>query len=158
MQSQLAYLVRRDAQSINMAVVATDSTSGKFAGIDILRYTNQRADCVTIECKGKEPGGVPSLEDAQDWIRRLPVFLSYLKAVNREATVSLELWTSGEIANDPLAYLTREKANRTKNPIAWRVGQDVLALAASGKEKAIADALKQHFLHYPLAKVVPAAP
>lgn len=153
-----AYLVRRDAQSINMAVVATDPTSGKFADIDILKYTNQRADCVTIECKGKEPGGILSLEEAQEWIRRLPIFLSYLKSVNRESTVSLELWTSGEIADDALAYLTREKANRTKNPIAWRAGKDVLALATSGKEKAIADALKQHFLHHPLAKVVPAAP
>jgi hypothetical protein len=112
---------------------------------------------VAIECKGKEPGGALSLEEAQDWIRRLPSFLSHLKAINREATVSFELWTSGAIAGDALLYLAREQSNRTKNTIAWRAGKDVLALAAAGKEKAIADALKQHFLHHPLSKATPVA-
>lgn len=147
-----AYLIRRDAQSINMGVVASDPATGKVADIDILKYTNQRADCVAIECKGKVPGGALSLEEVQDWIRRLPTFLAYLKAINREATVSFELWTTGEIADDALLYLVREQANRTKNPIAWRAGKDVLALATLGKEKAIADALKQHFLYHPLSK------
>lgn len=147
-----AYLIRRDAQSINMGVVASDPATGKVADIDILKYTNQRADCVAIECKGKEPGGALSLEEAQDWIRRLPTFLAHLKAVNREATVSFELWTTGEIADDALLYLAQEQANRTKNRVAWRSGKDILALATAGKEKAIADALKQHFLHHPLSK------
>ena len=147
-----AYLIRRDAQSINMGVIASDPTTGKVADIDILKYTNQRADCVAIECKGKEPGGKLSLEEAQDWIRRIPTFLSHLKAISREATVSFELWTSGEIADDALLYLAREQSNRTKNTIVWRAGKDVLTLATAGREKAIADALKQHFLHHPLSK------
>lgn len=146
-----AYLVRRDAQSINMGVKAVDPTSGKVADIDILKYTSQRSDCVAIECKGKEPGGVLSLEEVQDWIRRLPVFLSHLKAINREATVSFELWTSGELAPDALLYLQREQSNRTKNTISWRAGREVLALAVEGKEKSIADALKQHYFNHPLS-------
>lgn len=147
-----AYLVRRDAQTISMGVRASDSTTGKVADIDILKFTSQSADCVAIECKGKEPGGKLSLEEAQDWIRRLPTFLAHLKANNHEATVSFELWTSGEIADDALLYLAREQTKRTKNRIAWRAGKDVLALATAGREKAIADALKQHFLHHPLSK------
>lgn len=148
-----AYIVRRDAQSINMGVVASDPSTGKVADIDIVKFTSQGADCVAIECKGKEPGGVLSLEEAQDWVRRLPIFLAHLKALNREAVVSFELWTSGEFADDALLYLTREKTNRTKNPIAWRAGKDVLALAIAGKEKAITNALKEHFLHHPLSKL-----
>lgn len=151
-----AYLVRRDAQSINMGVKATDPTTGKSADIDILKYTNQLADCVAIECKGKEPGGTLSLEEAQDWIRRLPTFFSHIRAGNREAAVSFELWTSGEIATDALVHLKREKANRTRTSISWRAGKDILSLAVKGKEKAITDALKQHFFHHPLAKIPPA--
>lgn len=153
-----AYLIRRDAQSINMGVKAAEPSTGKLADIDILKFTNQFADCVAIECKGKEPGGTLTLEEAQEWIRRLPTFFSHLRAVNREATVAFELWTSGEIAADALAYLTQEQVKRTKNPISWRAGKDVLSLAVRGKEKAIAEALKQHFLHHPLAKLRPPVP
>lgn len=152
-----AYLVRRDAQSINMGVKATDASTGKVADIDILKFTNQHADCVAIECKGKEPGGALSLEEAQDWIRRLPTFLSHIRAGSREAVVSFELWTSGDVEADALEYLTREQAKRTKNPINWRSGKDILALAIKGKERAITDALKQHFFHHPLSKVTPPA-
>lgn len=151
-----AYLVRRDAQNISMGVIASDRTTGKVADIDILKYLNQNSDCVAIECKGKEPGGTLSLEEAQDWIRRLPTFLAHIKATSREAKVSFELWTSGVIAEDALAYLLDEQSKRTKHPIAWRAGKDVLLLATGGREKAIADALKQHFLHHPLSRVVPA--
>lgn len=150
-----AYLVRRDAQSINMGVKATDISTGKVADIDILKYTNQLSDCVAIECKGKEPGGMLSLEEAQDWIRRLPTFLSHIRAANRDAAVSFELWTSGEIEADALAYLTREQTKRTKTPIRWRAGANILSLAIKGKEKAITEALKQHFFHHPLSKVHP---
>ncbi|MDB5792363.1 MAG: hypothetical protein JWQ80_2387 [Massilia sp.] len=153
-----AYLIRRDAQSINMGVKATDISTGKVADIDILKYTNQLSDCVAIECKGKEPGGTLSLEEAQDWIRRLPTFFSHIRAGNREAAVSFELWTSGEIDADALAYLTREQTKRTKTPISWRAGKDILSLAVKGKERAITDALKQHFFHHPLSKVTPPAP
>jgi hypothetical protein len=151
-----AYLVRRDAQSINMGVKATDPTTGKVADIDILKYTNQLADCVAIECKGKEPGGTLAPEEAQDWIRRLPTFFSHIRACNREAAVSFELWTSGEIEADALAYLKQEQKNRTRTPISWRAGKDILSLAVKGKEKAITEALKQHFFHHPLAKIPPA--
>jgi len=153
-----AYLIRRDAQSINMGVKATDISTGKVADIDILKYTNQLSDCVAIECKGKEPGGMLSLEEAQDWIRRLPTFFSHIRAGNREAAVSFELWTSGEIEADALAYLRREQTKRTKTPISWRAGKDILSLAVKGKERAITDALKQHFFHHPLSKVTPPPP
>ena len=73
--------------------------------------------------------------------------------------MSFELWTSGEIEPEALAYLTREQTNRTKTPISWRAGKDILTLATEGKEKAIADALKKHFFHHPLAKMpTPPAP
>jgi hypothetical protein len=57
-----AYLVRRDAETINMGVVATDASAGKVADIDIQHFTSQRSDGVAIECEGKERGGCFSLE------------------------------------------------------------------------------------------------
>jgi hypothetical protein len=150
-----AYLVRRSAQSINMGVKAVDPANGKAADIDILKFTNQTSECVAIECKGKEPGGVLTLEEAQEWIRRLPIFQAYLRPMPhlREATLSFELWTSGAISPDALQYLSKEKVKRTKFPISWLDGRDVLKVATSGKEKVIADALKQHFLEHALASV-----
>ena len=46
-----------------------------------------------------------------------------------------------------------KKAKRTKAPIAWKDGLAVLALANSGKEKAMVDAFQEHFLKHPLAEI-----
>lgn len=62
----------------------------------------------------------------------------------RRFNVTLELWTSGEIADDVSLYLAQEQSKRTKNTISWRSGKDVLALAVAGKKKSTA-ALKQLF-------------
>lgn len=151
-----AYLIRRDAVSIDMGKHARDPETGKGADIDILKFTHQQAECVAIECKGKVPGGTLSLDEAQDWIRRLPIFRAYLRSQPHlhEAKLSFELWTSGTFDADALDYLGKEKAKRTKYPIAWKEGTEILALAHKGKEKAIADALNQHFIKHPLMEVM----
>jgi len=101
------------------------------------------------------PGGTISLSEVEDWIRRLPIFQAYLRSQNhlRETKLSFELWTSGTFDKDALEYLAEEKKKRIKFPIAWKDGDDVLDLARKGKEKAITDALKQHFFKHPLADV-----
>jgi len=150
-----AYLVRRDSVSIDMGIRAYDVKTGKNADIDILKFTSHQAECVSIECKGKVPGGTISLSEVEDWIRRLPIFQAYLRSQNhlRETKLSFELWTSGTFDKDALEYLAEEKKKRIKFPIAWKDGDDVLDLARKGKEKAITDALKQHFFKHPLADV-----
>ena len=42
---------------------------------------------------------------------------------------------------------------RVKAKIDWKDGDAVLALARAGKEKALADALNQHFFRHPFAEV-----
>lgn len=150
-----AYLVRRDAVSIDMGKRARDPKTGKTADIDILKFTSQNAECVAIECKGKIPGGSVTLEEAQDWIRRLPIFQAHLRAQShlKEANLAFELWTSGAFDSDALDYLNIEKTKRIKFPITWKNGLDVLAVAHKAKEKAIADALNQHFIKHPLVEV-----
>lgn len=157
----VAYLVRRTAVSIDMGVRATDPDTGKTADIDILGFTNQASNCIAIECKGRKPGGTVSLKEVEDWVRRLPIFTAHLRNQPnfRESKIQFELWTSGEFDPDAKALLEREKAKRIRHPISWMEGNDVLKLAAKGKEKTIANALREHFLRHPLSEaVVPPAP
>lgn len=156
----VAYLVRRTAVSIDMGVRATDPETGKTADIDIRGFTNQASDCIAIECKGRKPGGTVTLKEVEDWIRRLPIFTAHLRNQShlRESKIKFELWTSGEFDSDAKALLEREKAKRIKYPISWMEGEDVLKFATEGKEKAIANALREHFLRHPLSEVVAAIP
>lgn len=151
-----AYLIRRNAVSIDMGKRARDSKTGKTADIDILKFTSQQAECVAIECKGKVPGGTVSLSETQDWIRRLPIFQNYLRSQTnlQESKLSFELWTSGTFDEDALDYLAKEKTKRIKFPIAWMDGANILALAHKGKEKAVADALNEHFIKNPIKEVM----
>ncbi|MHA6645695.1 hypothetical protein [Mesorhizobium sp. A623] len=149
------YLARRDAVSIDMGVRATDPATGKTADIDIQKVTSQASSVTAIECKGKEPGGVLEKGEVEEWLRKIAIMRSHYRAhpVFREAEVHFELWTSGTIQLDALALLNEEKAKRVKATIAWKDGQDVMALARKHKEKSIADALNQHFITHPLADI-----
>ena len=152
-----AYLARRDAVSIDMGVRATDPESGAQADIDVLKITAQSAECVAIECKGKEPGGTVSDEEVGKWLSKIRTILAHLRAQPhlKESRPSFELWTSGEFTTDALARLTAEQKRRTKFPIRWKDGHKILELATTHKEKAIGDALRQHFLNNPLSHVQP---
>jgi len=147
-----AYLIRKDAVSIDMGRLARDPKSGKTADIDILKFTNQQAECVAIECKGKVPGGSVSLEEAEEWVRRLPIFQAYLRSLShlQEAKLSFELWTSGTFDIDARQYLEKEQGKRKKFPIKWKDGDGVIKISKEYKEKSITDALKEHFMKHPL--------
>lgn len=148
-----AYLARRDAVSIDMGVVARDK-DGKSADIDVLKFTSQHSSCVAIECKGKEPNGVVTLKEVEGWLRKIPIIQSHLISQShlREACLSFELWTTGTFTSDARVLLVAEEKKRKKMPIAWRDGPAILQLSIAHKEKAITDALRQHFLAHPLSQ------
>jgi hypothetical protein len=150
------YLARRDAVSIDLGVTAVDPQSGKRADIDVQKVAAQASSVTAIECKGKTPGGVVTLEEVETWLRKLPIIKSHYRAQSnfRESELICELWTSGVFAPDALERLEAEKAQRTRMKIYWKDGAAILALAVAGKEKAMSDALYQHFLKHPLAEVV----
>jgi hypothetical protein len=149
-----AYLLRRSSVSIDIGRNAYDERTGKRADIDILAVTHQSASCTLIECKGKQPGGVVQVDEVDDWLKRIPTFNAYIQSQQtlREADRRFELWTSGTLSPDALALLSEQKVLRTRFPIDWKDGQQVLALAREGKEKAISDTLFEHFLRHPLAE------
>lgn len=150
-----AYLSRRDAVSIDMGIKARDPTTGMSADIDILKVTAMGASVTCIECKGKEPGGAVTKGEVEEWLRKTAIMKAHLAVQYsfREAEKRFEIWTSGTFDADALTLLTAEQARRTKSPIGWKDGRDVLAIATAGKEKAMADALQQHFLKHPLQEV-----
>lgn len=153
-----AYLIRRDAISIDMGVRATDPITKEQADIDVLKVSQMAAEFVAIECKAREPGGTVSIEEVTHWLGKLKVMQSYLRQNrDREAELKFEIWTTGDFTPDALHLLQKEKKRRTKYPIDWKTGKDLAAYATNMREKAVADVLKQHFLKHPLTVVVPPA-
>lgn len=150
-----AYLIRRTGGSIDMNITARDPATGSTAEIDVQQVANQASDVVAIESKGKEPGGVLSLEEVETWLKKTAIWRAHYRShpTLHDSKLRFEIWTSGTIAPDALALLQKEKVERTKVPIDWKDGQAVLDVARKGKEKAIADALRQHFLNHPFADV-----
>lgn len=153
-----AYLARRDGVWIDMGVRAIDSKTGAKADIDVLKMVKHNLECVAIECKGREPGGVVSVEEVDTWLRKIGVITAHLRYRFPDAAISCELWSSGDFTPDALARMDAEKARRTRFPIRWKTGKDVLTMARGLREKAMADALEQHFVGHPLVSVIAGDP
>lgn len=149
------YLARRDSVSIDLGIRARDPKTGRQADIDVQAVKAHSTAVTVIECKGKAPGATVSADEVQEWIDKLPVIHAHYKVHSslREAQLTCELWTSASFEPDALALLNSEKVKRVKRPIGWKDGAAVVTLAATAKEKAIADALYQHFVKHPLARV-----
>jgi hypothetical protein len=149
----VAYIIRQEG-NIDMGRVAYDKQAGKMADIDIL-LVKSSSDCVAYECKGKGPGNNVTLDEVDDWLRRLPIFRAHIRAQQNlaEADIAFELWSSGGFDADALAKLEKEKPLRTKNPISWVDGRGVRERAKSMKESRVTRAFDEHFFRHPLAEV-----
>ncbi|MFW8609896.1 hypothetical protein [Rhizobium beringeri] len=147
-----AYLVRNEGTSVDVGIPARDPQTGKAADIDVLLVCGKAA-VTGFECKARQPGGTVSIEDVDDWLRRIPTFRAHIVKETRfrEAKISFELWTTGTFEPEALLKLQREKQTRSKTPIDFKDGAAVSAIAKAAKEKSINDALNQHFLKHPLA-------
>ena len=154
----VAYLARRGAVSVEMGTRAWAS-DGRSADIDILTVAAQASESLCIECKGKEPGGVLGIDEVRTWLAKLPIIREFLANHKqlRAASHRFELWTSGTFSAEAMALLEQEKINRTRMTVDWKDGKAVYDLAIAGKEKAIADSLRQHFVEHPLASITPVA-
>lgn len=151
-----AYLVRRDAVSIDVGVRVRDPKTAEAAEIDILKVLQMASQFVAIECKAREPGGIVEVDEVQHWLRKTSVIQNGLRQNrDREAEVSFEIWTTGDFSAEALNLLIDQKAARTRSRIDWKSGSDVLALATRLRERAISEVLRQHFLNHPLLTITP---
>lgn len=107
---------------------------------------------VAIECKAREPGGVVDVEEIEHWLSKIKVMQGYIRQNrDREAQVKFEIWTTGDFTPQALELLQTQKRLRTKTPIDWKTGRDVVEYASQNREKSVADVLRQHFVKHPLA-------
>lgn len=149
-----AYLARRDAVSIDVGISVRHPQSGEKADIDVRKILDQARRMVAIECKAREPGGTVGIEEVERWLKKVPVIQQGLRqGRDVEAEITCEIWTTGEFTADAAARLAAEKAARTRNPINFKTGKDVVALATELRERAVGNILREHFVRHPLAAV-----
>ena len=151
----VAYLVRRTASSIDMGIIARHPDTRKPVDMDVVAFSNAGSEITIVECKAKEPGGKLTLAEVDEWLTKIAVMRAHYKndPYRRDAKLRFELWTTGEIETDALEKLVEEQKMRSKTPLDWKDGQAVLQVAKDDREKAITDALYQHFIRHPLAAV-----
>ena len=135
---------------VDIGVRHTRREDGRSVELDVVCEGAQEVH--VIECKGKSPGGIVSLEEVEDWIRKLPVMQDYVATRDYLGSYRqiYEFWTTGAFEQDALEKLKVEKANRTKRPINWQEGTNVRQIVKSRGLKSIGEALDQHFLRHPL--------
>ena len=149
----VAFLVRYEGSSIDMGKKAYDRETGRSADIDVLMVKGSSL-AVAYECKGKSPGGRVTLEEVEDWLRRIPIFKHYVQSQPslQQASMRFELWTSGDFEPDALGKLKYEKTRRTTNPIDWKDGAQVRAYSSNNRDAAVTKAINEHFFRHPLAE------
>ena len=132
--------------------MSRDPETKKMAQIDVFRVIHKKK-IMCIECKGKGPNGVVGIKDVNDWLKRLPLFKNYINAQDRfrGAQVSFELWSTCTFSDESIRKLEIERKNRIKNPINWKDGSAILALARKTGEQGIVDALNEHYIKHPLS-------
>ncbi|MDI9336538.1 MAG: hypothetical protein QM520_05885 [Gammaproteobacteria bacterium] len=146
-----AYLVRKDAVSIDIGRRVTDPKTRGGAEIDILKVEKMAESFVAIECKARAPGGVVDVEDVKHWLDKTFVIKNWIRQNHSEAEIRFEIWTTGNFSVDALSLLNKEKASRTRTPIHWNTGTDIITLASKLHEKAVSEILRQNFVKHPLA-------
>ena len=64
-----------------------------------------------IECKGKGPGGIVTIEEVDNWLKRLPMFRNYISTQDRftGAKVSFELWSTGTFSDESIKKLKKRE-------------------------------------------------
>ena len=150
-----AYIATRAyGGSTDLRVLHTHREKGGRVEIDVVCVTG-RNSVHLIECKGKAPGGTVSLEEVKRWLGKLPIMRDYVegRVDLREYDQTYAFWTTGRFEPDALEKLKYEKRQRTRRPIEWNDGKAVRAIASRLKLKAIGDALQEHFLKHPVAKL-----
>lgn len=110
------------------------------------------------ECKGYQPGGLIPDDEVDRWLdKRIP--LVYKQA--REASewtgkdFHFEFWTTGRLSEASITRIKKAQANiRTgRYTLDFYDSERLMAVARDTKDKVLIDALRQHFLNHPMAKI-----
>lgn len=110
------------------------------------------------ECKGYQPGGLIPEEEVDRWLeKRIPLVHKQARAGTewKNCDLHFEFWTTGRLSAASIAKI--ELAQATVRPgrytIAYCDAEGLTAMAKATKDKALTDALRQHFLDNPMAQI-----
>lgn len=110
------------------------------------------------ECKGYQPGGLIPEEEVDRWLeRRIPLVYKQARASTewKSCEFHFEFWTTGRLSTASIAKI--ELAQTAVRPgrytLAYCDAQGLNAIAKATKDKALTDALRQHFLDHPMAQI-----
>lgn len=110
------------------------------------------------ECKGYQPGGLIPDDEVDRWLeKRIP--LVYKQAQTspdwKGRDFQFEFWTTGRLSDASIAKI--KKAQATVRPGRYTLdycdSEGLTAIAKETKDRALIDALRQHFLDHPMAKI-----
>jgi hypothetical protein len=151
----VGHLVSGEGGSIDIGRMAFKKEGTASADIDVLRV--RRTDVHAYECKGHSPGHEVTLETVREWMnKKVPIMRDWL--INREELRDLphcfEFWTTATFSQSAIEFLTTAQARLKKFRIAWKDGDEVLALARASRNKRIAETLNEHYLRHPIATTI----
>jgi hypothetical protein len=109
-----------EGTSIDMGVQAIDPSPRGSADIDVLRVQG-RTEVWAYECKGREPHGVVTLGQVEDWLdRQVPRIDAWFRNQERFSgyRLGVAFWTSGRFAPEALVRLEQSSANTKRYTIA----------------------------------------
>ena len=91
----VAYLAKQKAVSVDVRVKAYDEKTEKIVEIDVFSVKSKAA-CVCIECKGKGPGGEVTVDEVEDWLRRISIFRSHVRRQDRLREGAHSVWSNAD--------------------------------------------------------------
>lgn len=114
------------------------------------------------ECKGYQPGGLIPDDEVDRWLeKRIPIVYKQAHAESdwRDREFHFEFWTTGRLSDASIAKI--KTAQATVRPGRYTLdycdAEGLTAITRATKDKALIDALRQHFLDHPMAKIQRAA-
>lgn len=110
------------------------------------------------ECKGYQPGGLIPDGEVDRWLdKRIPLVYKQARTLSewKNMEFHFEFWTTGRLSDASITKI--KKAQATVRPGRYTLGYcdsgGLTAIAKATKDKALIDALRQHFLDHPMAKI-----
>lgn len=143
-----------EGTSIDMGIKAIDPDSHQSADIDVLRVKGN-VEVWAYECKGREPHGVVSVEQVQDWLnRQVPRIVAWIRNQDRFTgyRVGVEFWTSGRFSPEALGELQQARERTRRYTISWKDGDAVYAYADEARHAHAKKLLNEHFRNHPLSR------
>lgn len=143
-----------EGTSIDMGVKAVDPRTRESADIDVLRVKGH-TEVWAYECKGREPHGVVTLGQVEDWLtRQVPRIDAWFRSQDRFSGYQLGVafWSSGHFEPEALVRLKQASANTQRYRISWKDGDAVYAYAEEARHAHAKKLLTEHFRNHPLSR------